>query len=50
MALVAGTKLGPYEIVGPLGAGGMGEDRAEEPPAARIVVKKFRLVPMDDKR
>jgi eukaryotic-like serine/threonine-protein kinase len=25
MALVSGTKLGPYEIVGPLGAGGMGE-------------------------
>src|ERR1022692_1229399 len=25
MALISGTKLGPYEIVGPLGAGGMGE-------------------------
>ena len=25
MALASGTKLGPYEIVGPLGAGGMGE-------------------------
>src|SRR5690349_1559867 len=25
MALVAGTRLGPYEIVAPLGAGGMGE-------------------------
>src|SRR5580700_4470213 len=25
MALSAGTKLGPYEIIGPLGAGGMGE-------------------------
>ena len=25
MALSAGTKLGPYEIVAPLGAGGMGE-------------------------
>lgn len=25
MPLAAGTKLGPYEIVGPLGAGGMGE-------------------------
>src|SRR5882757_6353825 len=25
MALTAGNKLGPYEIVGPLGAGGMGE-------------------------
>src|SRR5690348_16892092 len=25
MSLAAGTKLGPYEIVAPLGAGGMGE-------------------------
>jgi hypothetical protein len=25
MALTSGTKLGPYEIVSPLGAGGIGE-------------------------
>ena len=25
MTLAAGTSLGPYEIVAPLGAGGMGE-------------------------
>ena len=25
MTLAAGTRLGPYEIVAPLGAGGMGE-------------------------
>ena len=25
MPLAAGTRLGPYEIVAPLGAGGMGE-------------------------
>ena len=25
MALTSGTKLGPYESVAPLGAGGMGE-------------------------
>jgi serine/threonine protein kinase len=25
MSLAAGTKLGPYEIIAPIGAGGMGE-------------------------
>jgi serine/threonine protein kinase len=25
MSLAAGSKLGPYEIIAPLGAGGMGE-------------------------
>jgi len=25
MDLTAGTKLGPYEIIAPIGAGGMGE-------------------------
>src|SRR5215813_879592 len=25
MALAAGTKLGPYEIIAPIGSGGMGE-------------------------
>lgn len=25
MPLISGTKLGPYEVVGPLGADGMGE-------------------------
>ena len=25
MSLTSGTRIGPYEVVGPLGAGGMGE-------------------------
>jgi len=30
MALSAGTRLGPYEIVGPLGAGGMNVDAVRD--------------------
>jgi hypothetical protein len=33
MSLASGTKLGPYEIVAPLGAGGMGEVRSTRHPA-----------------
>ncbi len=41
MALTSGTKLGPYEIVSPLGAGGMGEVyRSRDPRLKREVAIK----------
>src|ERR1700680_3840068 len=41
MALISGTKLGPYEIQSPLGVGGMGEVyRAKDPRLDRIVAIK----------
>ncbi len=42
MALSAGTRLGPYEIVAPLGAGGMGEVyRGRDPRLGRDVAIKI---------
>src|SRR6187399_1242682 len=41
MSLASGTKLGPYEVIAPLGAGGMGEVyRARDPKLNREVAIK----------
>src|SRR5450830_1396326 len=41
MAISAGTRLGPYEILAPIGAGGMGEVyRAKDPRLGREVAIK----------
>ena len=44
MALSVGTRLGPYEIIAPLGAGGMGEVyRARDTKLGRAVAIKVIL-------
>jgi eukaryotic-like serine/threonine-protein kinase len=49
MALTSGTKLGPYEILAPLGAGGMGEVyRARDTRLDRIVAIKILPAHLSD--
>src|SRR5215470_314130 len=46
MPLPAGTRLGAYEILGPLGAGGMGEVyRARDPRLGREIA--IKVLPQD---
>src|SRR5580704_15391689 len=48
MPLASGTKLGPYEVLGLLGAGGMGEVyRARDPRVGRDVAIKISTVQFD---
>jgi len=56
MALTSGTKLGPYEIVAPLGTGGMGEvyrardTRLERTVAIKILPAQFSSDPVRKQR
>jgi len=56
MALASGTKLGPYEIIAPLGAGGMGEvyrardSRLDRTVAIKILPSQFSCDPVRKQR
>lgn len=56
MSLTPGTKLGPYEIVSPLGAGGMGEvyrakdTRLDRTVAIKILAEQFSKDPIRKQR
>jgi serine/threonine protein kinase len=49
MSLLPGARLGPYEILGPLGAGGMGEVyRARDTRLGRDVAVKILPAQLSD--
>ena len=56
MALTSGTKLGPYEIQSPLGAGGMGEvyraldTRLDRTVAIKILPEQLSADPIGKQR
>jgi eukaryotic-like serine/threonine-protein kinase len=51
MAIEAGSRLGPYEVLGPLGAGGMGEVyRARDTRIGREVAVKVLPASLSDDR
>lgn len=51
MSLAPGTRLGPYEIVAPIGAGGMGEvykardSKLDRDVAIKVLPPSFAMVP-----
>jgi Tol biopolymer transport system component/predicted Ser/Thr protein kinase len=50
MPLSPGTRLGPYEVIAPIGAGGMGEvHKARDTRLNRIVAIKKSLAPFDER-
>jgi len=50
MSLTSGTKLGPYEVLAPVGAGGMGEVyKARDTRLDRIVAIKRSLDPFSER-
>ena len=50
MPLSPGTRLGPYEIIAPIGAGGMGEVyKARDTRLDRIVAIKKSLAPFSER-